>query len=179
MFRMIAFLAVTSVLVAAFPAHAQNTFGPGRGRGMGQGLGRGAGPALRADQEVFHFLLQHHAEIRRSVKKLENGVETVTESDNPEIAAKIQDHVAAMHERIKAGRGLRLWDELFAAVFQKSAKITMSVEETETGVKVTETSEDPIATALIQAHADVVSQFVARGFDEAHRNHPVEGSADQ
>jgi uncharacterized protein len=157
------------------PAPANPAAGHGRGHGRmhGRGMGRGPGTEMRKDQDVFHFLLEHHAEIQRSVKRLENGVETLTESDNPEVAAKIQEHVAAMHERIKEGRGFRFWDELFAAIFQKYASIKMTVENTKKGVKVRETSEDPVAVALIQAHAEVVSRFVAHGFDEAHKNHPV------
>ncbi len=141
--------------------------------GRGRGMGRGPGPEMRADQDVFHFLLEHHAEIRRSVKRLDNGVETLTESDNKAVATKIQEHVASMHQRIKDGRGLRFWDELFVAIFQKHASIKMTVEKTEKGVKVVETSDDKAVVLLIQAHAEVVSQFVANGFDEAHKNHPV------
>lgn len=143
------------------------------GRGRGRGMGRGSGPEMRADQDVFHFLLDHHAEIRRSVKRLDNGVETLTESDNKEVATKIQEHVVSMHERIKEGRGLRFWDELFVAIFKKYDHIRMTVEKTEKGVKVVETSDDKAVVLLIQAHADVVSQFVAHGFDEAHKNHPA------
>jgi hypothetical protein len=132
---------------------------------------------MRTDQEVFHYLLARHAEIDRTVKELENGVETVTESDQPEVARKIQEHVAAMHRRVQEGRGLRFWDDLFAAVFRRHASITMSVENTEKGVHVTETSDDPTVVALIQAHAAVVSKFVAHGFEEAHRNHPVPPTA--
>lgn len=143
--------------------------GPGRGRFMG----RGPGPDMRADQDVFHYLLEQHADIRRSVKRLDNGVETLTESDRPEVTSKIQEHVASMHQRIKDGRGLRFWDELFVAIFKKHASIKMVVEKTEKGVKVLETSDDRVAVALIQAHAEVVSQFVALGFDEAHKNHPI------
>lgn len=147
------------------------------GRGRGRGMGRGPGPEMRADQDVFHFLLDHHAEIRRSVKRLDNGVETLTESDNKEVATKIQEHVASMHGRVKEGRGLRFWDELFVAIFKKSDQIRMTVEKTEKGVKVVETSDDKTVVLLIQAHADVVSQFVAHGFDEAHKNHPVPAAA--
>lgn len=146
---------------------------PGRGRGMG----RGPGPEMRADQDVFHFLLDHHKEIRRSVKRLDNGVETLTESDNKDVAAKIQEHVASMHERVKEGRGLRFWDELFVAIFKKYDQIKMTVEKTDKGVKVVETSDEKAVVLLIQAHAEVVSQFVANGFDEAHKNHPVPGAA--
>ena len=151
--------------------------GMGRGRGRGAGRGRGPGPAMRADQEVFHFLLARHAEIDRTVKGLDNGVETLTESGQPDVAKKIQEHVAAMHKRVKEGRGLRYWDDLFVAIFRKHASIKMSVEKTEKGVRVTETSDDPIVVALIQAHAEVVSKFVAQGFEEAHRNHTVPPAA--
>ena len=160
------------------PAPAQGPpWGMGRGRGPGFGRGRGPGAAMRADQDVFHYLLGHHADIRRTVTRTDNGVETLTESDQPEVAKKIQEHVAAMHKRVQEGRGLRYWDDLFAAIFQRHASIKMSVENTDKGVRVKETSDDPLVVALIQAHADVVSQFVARGFEEAHRNHPVPPAA--
>jgi hypothetical protein len=163
---------------AAEPAPPKEPLsGTGLGRGRGAGRGRGPGAAMRADQEVFHYLLARHAEIDRTVKELDNGVETVTESDQPEVAKRIQEHVAAMHKRIEQGRGLRFWDDLFAAVFGQHASIKMSVQNTETGVCVTETSDDPTVVALIQAHAAVVSRFVDYGFDEAHRNHPVPPAA--
>lgn len=142
-------------------------------RRRGRGMARGPGGEMRADQAVFHFLLDHHAEIRRSVKRLDDGVETLTESDDAEVAAKIQEHVASMHRRIQEGRGLRFWDELFAAVFKNHASIQMTVEKTEHGVKVRETSAEKAVVGLIQAHAEVVSRFVAHGFDEAHKNHQV------
>jgi SAM-dependent methyltransferase len=139
----------------------------------GRGARRGPPAAVRADQEVFHFLLAHHADIRRAVTPLDNGVETVTESDVPEVASKIQEHVAAMHRRVKEGRGLRFWDELFAEIFRHHASIEMVVENTEKGVHVTETSDEPAVVALIQAHAKAVSGFVEVGWEAAHWNHPV------
>jgi predicted methyltransferase len=148
-----------STVVQSSPAQ-----GPpgGMGRGRGGGRGRGPGAALRADQEVFHYLLAHHADIHRTVNQLDNGVETVTESDRPEVAQKIQEHVAAMHKRVQEGRGLRYWDDLFAAIFERHASIKMSVENTQKGVRVKETSDDATVVPLIQAHADVVSNFVAK-----------------
>jgi hypothetical protein len=136
-------------------------------------MDRGPGAELQADRDVFHELLQNHTKIQRSVTRLENGVETLTESDDPAIAAKIQEHVASMHARVEDGRGLRFWDDLFVAVFQNYKRITMSVENTKQGVRVRETSDDPAVVRLIQAHADVVSLFVKYGFEEAHRNHAV------
>lgn len=147
--------------------------GHSMGRGRGAGHGRGPDPDMRKDQDLFHDLLDHHAEIRRTVEKLDNGVLTLTESDRPEVAAKIQEHVASMHQRVVDGRGLRWWDPLFAAIFDKRAQIEMNVENTDKGVRVKETSKDPAVVALIQAHAEVVSGFVAHGFDEAEKSHPV------
>ncbi|HMO36015.1 MAG TPA: hypothetical protein PKA06_08230 [Gemmatales bacterium] len=125
------------------------------------------------DQSVFHYLLDHRKEITRTVKKTENGVETVTESDNAAVTAKIKEHVAAMHQRILEGRGIHLWDPLFAAIFRNAKVIKMQVEETGKGVKVIETSTDPWVVKLIQAHAEVVSKFIDRGHAEVQKNHEV------
>lgn len=169
------YLVVFEPVEQAQAAVEPNQEGRGRGRGMGRGPGAGRGPdaSMRADQDVFHYLLENHGEIRRSVKNLDNGVESLTESDRPEVAAKIQEHVAAMRGRVKEGRGLRFWDELFVTVFRNYDKIEMNLENTDHGIKVTETSKDAFTVKLIQAHAAVVTKFVERGFDEAHENHAV------
>lgn len=146
-----------------------NPRGPGRGRGPG--AGRGPGPEMRADQDIFHFLLENHAKIRRTVTQLDDGVESLTESDDPAVAKKLQEHVASMHKRVKAGNGLRYWDDLFVQLFKHYDKIVMKVENTEKGVRVRETSTDRYVVMLIQAHAQVVSLFVKHGFDEAHKEH--------
>jgi ubiquinone/menaquinone biosynthesis C-methylase UbiE/intracellular sulfur oxidation DsrE/DsrF family protein len=147
--------------------------GRGRGRGMGRGMGRGPDAAMRADQDVFHYLLDRHAAIRRDVKLLDNGVETITESDDADVTAKIQEHVAAMQGRMKSGSGLRFWDPLFVALFDNYEQIEMTVENTDQGVKVIEISKNPFAAKLIQAHAAVVTKFVEHGFEEAEKSHEV------
>jgi len=134
---------------------------------------------MAADRDVFHFLLTNHKDVTRTVKKLDDGVETVTESDNKDVTAKIQEHAVAMHKRVKDGNGIRLRDPLFAEIFKHYDKIEMTVEKTEKGVKVTETSKDKEVVKLIQAHAEVVSKFVKDGFDEAHKSHPVPAKEDK
>ena len=44
--------------------------------------------AHAADMQVFHQLFDHRAEISRQVFTREDGVETVTESKNPEVTAR-------------------------------------------------------------------------------------------
>ena len=162
------------VCLTVSPLLAQQ--GPGRGFGRGPGgPGHGHDPRHDADHEVFHFLLTNHEKISRTVKHLDDGVETLTESADPEIAAKIKEHVQWMQRRVEETKPIRMRDPLFAELFRHTDKIKMQREETRTGVRVTETSSDPHVAKLIQAHADVVSKFVERGFAEAMKNHAVPG----
>jgi len=150
----------------------------GQGRGFGRGAGRGPGQHRHderhnEDRDDFHFLLTNHEKINREVKEISNGVETLTEADDPKVAAGIQKHVKWMQYRIEESKPIRMRDPLFAELFRHNDKIKMVVEKTEKGVRVKETSEDEYVATLIKAHAKAVSGFVAQGFEEAMKNHPV------
>jgi uncharacterized protein len=125
------------------------------------------------DRQVFQYLLANHTQIRRSVEILPDGVETLTESDVPEIAAKLKEHVDWMKHRVEAKHPIRMRDPLFAEIFAHADKISLTYEETEHGVRVKETSKDAYVVKLIQSHAQVVTGFVERGFDEARKNHAL------
>ncbi len=153
--------------------------GPPFGRGMGRGFGRGAGRGrgrdeqFAIDHEVFFFLLDHRDQIRRTVKNLPNGIETLTESDDEAVAAKIQEHVAAMYDRVEEGRPIHMRDPLFREIFASAKKIVMEMKETDKGILVKETSTDPYVAALLHEHGKVVSLFLKNGREELHRNHPL------
>ena len=149
----------------------------GQGRHMQDAQAAGAGDRHAADHDVIHFLLENHKQIRRTVKELPTGVETLTESNDPEIATKIKTHVRSMAERIEKTLPIRMRDPLFAELFRHTDRIKMAHTETEKGIRVTETSDDPYVVKLIQAHAKVVSGFAERGYAEAMRNHPVPADA--
>jgi len=134
---------------------------------------RAADTTHQQDREVFQYLLSNGSSIQRQVILREDGVETLTESDRPEIAAKIKEHVHAMHKRIEDVRPIRMRDPLFAAIFENAEAVSMQVFETERGVRVVETSTHPYVVKLIQEHAQVVSNFVKYGHSEAQKNHPV------
>lgn len=194
-------VAIVIALIGLSPVSAQNPSeteggqargakqgrGPGFGRGFGRGgpfqggRGRGGmrGPDKRheADHQVFEFLLQNHDKITRTVKELPNGVETLTESEDAEVASHIKEHAEWMEYRIKKTNPIRMRDPLFAELFRHTDKINMTRKDTEKGVRVIETSDDPYVAKLIQAHATVVSKFVERGFAEAMKNHAVPGDA--
>ncbi len=165
--NLVAMIAVVSCV--ATTAYAQR--GPGFGRGFRGG--RGHDGRHDADHDVFHFLLTNHKKINRKVTELPHGVRTLTESEDPEIADKIKEHVEWMKHRVENTQPIRMRDPLFAELFRHTDKIVMKYEDTEKGVRVTETSEDPYVAKLIKQHAEVVSGFVKRGFAEAMKNHPV------
>lgn len=139
--------------------------------------GRGRGPrrdeAWEMDHAVLEKLLEGREHIRRKVTDLPNGVRTVTETDDPKLRARLREHVAAMKKRVESGNPIHRRDPLFDAVFRNAAKIEMTVERTEKGVQVTETSDDPYVAKLVQAHARVVSLFLKNGHTEARRNHEL------
>jgi hypothetical protein len=126
-----------------------------------------------ADMQVFHQLFDHRTEIKREVIKRENGIETVTESTNPEVVRLLQTHVASMLARVGEGRPIHRRDPLFAELFRYADQIKATHEMTRDGVRVIETSEDPYVVKLLQAHADVVSAFIANGRSEMMKNHPL------
>ncbi|TWT95421.1 hypothetical protein Pla108_35690 [Botrimarina colliarenosi] len=128
---------------------------------------------MAVDRAGFHFLLRNNGSIKRSVTELPNGVRTRTTSQDAEVAAQIRAHVTAMYGRMKEGRPVRRWDPLFAALFEKADQVALAITEVPGGVEVVETSTEPEAIALIQAHAKVVSGFVERGFAEARLAHPT------
>ena len=86
-------------LTAAAPAFAQG------GRGCQGMMGDCANAA---DMQLFHQLFAHRAEITRSVVERADGIETTTESKNPEVTRLLQAHwnsvPAASNRRVRAVR---------------------------------------------------------------------------
>lgn len=163
----------TSALITTAGAEG-NPGGPSsKGPPAGKGWRFGKDASHRADMELFHFLLDHRQEIRRKVINLPNGVETLTESDNPRIVPKLQAHVESMYKRVEEIRPIHARDPLFAEIFRNADKIKMKLEKTAKGVKVVETSDDAYVAKLIQAHAEVVNRFIKNGRIEMRNNHPL------
>lgn len=147
--------------------------GPPPGRGQMRGGAMMHDATHDADMEVFRALIDHRESIARTVVKLADGIETVTESNDPEVVKLIQTHVNAMYGRVKDGRPIHVRDPLFKAIFENHDKIVMKHELTPKGIKVVETSADPYVVTLIQAHADVLDLFIKNGYPEMMKNHAV------
>ena len=164
--------------LAAYAASAQPFgMGPGIMRGMGHGAGAGDhGPMAgavgmltrqdagsSADMGLVHDLLTNHTKIKRSVTNLPNGIKTVTESDDPEVARTIKAHVASMSERLKDGREFNIFSTTLPVLFENRDKIKSEVTVTEKGSVVTRTSTDAKVVAALQGHAAEVTELAQEG----------------
>jgi hypothetical protein len=168
-------LAVPTVL--AQPYGMGMGMGPGMMHGMGHGAGAGGhGPMAgavamltrqdagsSADMGLVHDLLMNHAQIRRTVTHLQNGIKTVTESDDPQVARAIQAHVASMSQRLKDGREFNIFSTTLPVLFENRDKIESVVEMTGKGAIVTRTSTDTKVVAALQGHATEVTGLVQEG----------------
>jgi hypothetical protein len=170
-----AFLGFVALISLSFMGLAPATAQPHQhrhGRG-GKGMHRGMDDDARKDMELFHYLLDQGDKIRRTVEELPDGVETLTESDDTQVAEKIREHVRSMYARLEEGRPIHRRDPLFDEIFRHADEIEMTMEPTEKGIRVRETSTDPYVVKLIQSHAEVVSAFIANGMSEMRKDHPV------
>ncbi|HEU4994126.1 MAG TPA: hypothetical protein VFT29_04875 [Gemmatimonadaceae bacterium] len=149
------------------------TVTPTFGQGARGGRGMMGDAAHAADMQLFHQLFEHRTEINRQVVARADGIETVTESRNPEVTHLLQTHVAAMLARVKEGRPIHQRDPLFRELFKNADRIDARHELTAGGVRVVETSKDAYVVKLLQAHAEVVNAFLANGMSEMMKNHPV------
>ena len=116
-----------------------------------------------ADMDLVHDLLMDHTRIRRTVVNLPNGIQTVTESDDPKVAQTIKAHVASMSERLKDGREFNIFSTTLPVLFENRDKIKSEVTVTEKGSIVTRTSSDPKVVAALHGHAAEVTELVQEG----------------
>lgn len=162
----------TTLLIAGLFLFAVSGYAQEHGQHRGGQMG-GMHGDRGADMNTIHAMFAANKSIKRSVKNIENGVEAVTESDDPKIAALIKEHTHAMKARLEKKQPIRMWDPLFAALFENADKIRLEVTDTARGVKITETSTDAYVVKLIQSHAVGVTEFVKEGMPSMPRRHEL------
>jgi hypothetical protein len=144
--------------------------GPGM---MGMGprmMGMNGSSATMDERGDIHDLLFNHDRIKRTVTNLPDGIRTVTESDDPDVAATIKRHVAEMGKRVEEGRdpGLPIESPALHSIFRDKDKIKTAYETTEKGIVVVQTSTDASAVKALQDHAAEVTDLAQRGMVAAH-----------
>jgi hypothetical protein len=159
------------------------TSGPGFGRssmhghmgsgmmGMGPGMmGMSQGSATMDEHRDIQDLVFSHDRIKRTVTNLPNGIRTVTESEDPRIAAVIKKHVSEMGQRVDAGRdpGLPVESPALHLIFREKDKIKSAYQVTDKGIIVVQTSTDASTVKALQDHAAEVADLARRGMVAMH-----------
>jgi hypothetical protein len=143
--------------------------GPG-GMGPGAMMGAAHDPTTMGEMSAIHALIVNHDRITRTVTNLPNGIRTVTESDDPQIAQLIKEHVASMVARVDARSdpNLPIESPALHAILENGDKVETKVETTERGAIVVQTSSDPQTVTALQKHAGEVTDLVEGGMSAVH-----------
>src|SRR5579859_5248651 len=143
--------------------HAQSMM-PGMGGMMGGGHGGMMGGGMMGPMRTGMQLFNNHTKVHRQVTVLSDGVRAVTESDDPQFAALIQEHVSDMYARIDRDRPFAYpMSRTVPALFRNIGRYHRTLEITSKGVAVTETASDGEMIELIKAHAREITGFVDKG----------------
>lgn len=136
-----------------------------QGMGRGRMMGMHGDSSHMADMTAIHAMLTNHTSIKRTVTDLSNGVRTLTESSDKEIAAFIKQHMASMTPRVRNDDQFcpPMTSEALATIFRLQNDIRIEVTETATGVDVIQTSDNAQAVAALQQHAKEVTALVEGG----------------
>jgi hypothetical protein len=123
-----------------------------------------------AEVNDLKTIFKNHKEIKRTVTNLDNGIKTETYSDNEEIRAAIINHVTLMVTRIQENRNPKvlIQSPTLDKLFNNYDKIETSIELTDTGIAVIQTSEDPKVVNLLQTHASEINDMVEKGMRAIH-----------
>jgi predicted methyltransferase len=150
----------------------------GMQHGMQHGGGMMRGPAgmltkqdagSAADMGLVMDLVHNNTKIKRTVTNLPDGIKTVTESDDPQVAQAIKTHVASMSGRLKDGREFNIFSTTLPVIFDNADKIKSVVEMTDKGAVVIQTTADAKVAVALQAHATEVTELVQEGPAAFHR----------
>ena len=126
---------------------------------MGGGM-MGVDPA---DMSLYMEMFNRHREINRVVEEIPGGVRTTTESDAPDLAAKLHAHVPSMYSHVDQGAEVTCMSSSLPTLFRNAGGYRRNLTLTPKGVIAEETSDDPNLTEAIRAHAREVSGFVRDG----------------
>ena len=105
------------------------------------------------DMGMYMEMFSRHNEIRRSVEEIPGGVRTTTESDSPDLAALLHQHVPSMYSHLDQGGEIMCMSQTLPTLFRRASDYHRQITLTPTGVVAVETADDPNLTQAIRAHA--------------------------
>lgn len=126
--------------------------------------------ATDAESAELAVMFGDFQSITRSVENLPNGIRTVTSSSNSEVMAALTSHVAGMISRVEAKDDPKIFIQspTLDIFFDRSEGLTNSIDVTDEGIVVVQTSDDPELVAALHKHAAEVSDMAGRGMQAVH-----------
>lgn len=161
--------------------------------GMGSGMGHdamhkmmhGAGgmghdeanmPGLRGvnatpeESAELATMFQGYESFSRTVDVLPNGIRTVTHSSDPQVMEALVSHVTGMIGRVEAKDDPQIFIQspTLDIFFERSEALDTTIDVTDAGIVVVQTSDDPELVAALHKHAAEVSDMAERGMEAVH-----------
>ncbi len=101
---------------------------------------------------------------------LPDGIRTITWSEDEKVMAVVVSHVVGMIGRVEEGRDPKVFIQspTLDILFERREKIATTIETTDEGIVVVQTSDDQEVVAALQTHAAEVSDMVDRGMQAVH-----------
>lgn len=129
--------------------------------------GANATPEESAELAV---MFRNFPTLSREVVELPNGIRTVTRSSDPEVMDKLVSHVVGMIGRVEAGDDpqIVIQSPTLDIFFARGEGIESTIDVTDEGIVVVQTSDDPEVVAALHTHAAEVSDMAARGMRAVH-----------
>ena len=110
--------------------------------------GPGFGGATSMDMSMYMEMFMRHNEIRRTVEEIPGGARTTTESDFPDLAALLHEHVPSMYSHLDQGGEIMCMSQSLPTLFRRASDYHRQITFTPTGVVAVETADDPELTKL-------------------------------
>jgi hypothetical protein len=177
----LALIAAAAALLSPVAAGAQM-----HGHGMGAGMhGHGAGgfghdeatmPGLRglnaseSESAELATMFRNFETISREVTNLPDGIRTVTRSSDVAVMDALVSHVVGMIGRVEAGDDPQIFIQspTLDIFFERGDRIDTSIDVTDEGIVVVQTSDDPELVEALQVHAAEVTAMADRGMQAVH-----------
>lgn len=175
-------IAVVGLIAAmgAAPVVAQMMHGGGNGHmhgGAGAGHDMANMPGLQGENATAEesaelaIMFQRFQTMSREVENLPNGIRTITRSSDPAVMDALVSHTVGMIDRVGQMNDPKIFIQspTLDIFFARGTALRNEIEATETGVIVTQRTDDPELVQALHTHAAEVTAMTEGGMAALHQ----------
>ena len=126
--------------------------------------------ATDSESVELAVMFRNFQTLSREVTNLPNGIRTLTRSSDAEVMEALVSHVIGMIARVEAGDDPQIFIQspTLDIFFQRGNRIDTSIDVTDEGLVVVQTSDDPELVEALQVHAAEVTAMADLGMKAVH-----------